>query len=69
MLKTDSGSIEVHVGPSDYIAGKGFAFAKGDAIEVVGSKVVMQNKDTLLAREIVRDGKTLELRSAQGVPA
>ncbi|MGC2112864.1 MAG: hypothetical protein WA655_25325 [Candidatus Korobacteraceae bacterium] len=69
LLKTDSGSLDVHVGPSEYIAENHFSFAKGDKIEVTGSKGVMQNKDTLLAREIMKDGKTLTLRNAQGIPA
>jgi DNA/RNA endonuclease YhcR with UshA esterase domain len=68
LLKTDSGTMDVHVGPADYIAKNQFSFAKGDAIEVVGSKVTIQDKDALLAREIVKDGKTLVLRNAQGIP-
>ena len=68
LLKTDSGVLDVHVGPSGYIAEKQFSFAKGDAIEVIGSKVMIQDKDALLAREIIKDGKTLVLRNAQGIP-
>jgi hypothetical protein len=68
LLKTDSGTLAVHVGPSAYIAKQQFSFAKGDAIEVLGSKVTMAGKDTLLAREITKDGKTLVLRNAQGIP-
>jgi hypothetical protein len=68
LLKTESGTEQVHVGPSGYITEKQFSFAKGDAIEVIGSKVKIQGQDALLAREIVKDGKTLVLRNAQGVP-
>ena len=68
LLKTDSGTLEVHVGPSGYITEKQFSFAKGDAIEVIGSKVMIQDKDALIAREIIKDGKTLVLRNAQGIP-
>lgn len=68
ILKTDAGDVTVHAGPSSYISHKGFSFAKGDAIEVVGSKVTIANKETILAREITKDGKTLILRNAQGVP-
>jgi hypothetical protein len=68
VLKTDSGSLPVHVGPSAYIAKKQFSFAKGDEIEVLGSKVSIGGKETLLAREIRKEGKTLVLRNAQGVP-
>lgn len=68
VLKTDSGILPVHVGPSAYIAKKQFSFAKGDEIEVLGSKVSIAGKETLLAREITKEGKTLVLRNAQGIP-
>jgi DNA polymerase III alpha subunit len=67
-LNTEAGTFDVHVGPSSYIAQKQFSFAKGDKIEVVGSKVTISGKEALLAREITKDGKTLVLRNAQGVP-
>lgn len=68
LLKTDSATVPVHVGPSAYIANKQFSFAKGDQITVLGSKVTIAGKETLLAREITKDGKTLVLRNPQGVP-
>lgn len=68
LVKTDAGTITVHVGPSSYVADKQFSFAKGDAVEIVGSKVTMAGSDALIAREITKDGKTLVLRNAQGIP-
>lgn len=68
ILKADTAIIDVHVGPSSYIAQKQFAFAKGDTVVVVGSKVTISDKEALLAREITKDGKTLVLRNARGVP-
>ncbi|HVO79528.1 MAG TPA: hypothetical protein VMT28_02290 [Terriglobales bacterium] len=68
ILKTESETLEVHAGPSSYIAGQHFSFAKGDQIEVLGSRVTLSGKPVLLAREITRDGKTLVLRDAQGIP-
>ncbi len=68
ILKTDEGNVDVHIGPSDYISQKGFSFAKGDAVEVVGSKVTMAGMEVVLAREITKDGKTLILRNARGIP-
>ena len=67
-VKTDTGTIEVHLGPADYIASQQFSFAAGDAVEVTGSKVKMQDTDALIAREINKEGKTLVLRNAQGIP-
>ena len=68
LLKTDTGDLEVHAGPSSYISQKEFSFTKGDVIGVVGSKVTIAGKEVILAREITKDGKTLVLRNAQGVP-
>jgi hypothetical protein len=68
IVKTDGGDLDVHVGPSSYISEKQFSFAKGDAVEVVGSKVTIEGKEVVLAREITKDGKTLILRDAQGIP-
>jgi hypothetical protein len=68
VLKTDTGDLTVHAGPSSYAAARGFSFAKGDALEVTGSKVKMGTQDVVLAREIKKDGKVLTLRDAQGIP-
>lgn len=68
MLKTEAGQLDVHVGPSSYVAGQGFTFAKGDQVEVLGSKVKMGGSEALIARQIKRGDKTLVLRNAQGIP-
>ena len=68
VLNTESGSIAVHVGPSAYVSEKQFSFAKGDKIEILGSKVSINGTDTVIAREINKEGKTLVLRNAQGIP-
>ncbi len=68
VLKTEAENLEVHVGPSSYIAEKQFSFAKGDQLEVVGSKVKVGTKDVLIAREITKEGNKLVLRNPQGIP-
>ena len=67
-LRTDSETLDVHVGPSQYVVSKQFSFAKGDRIEVLGSKVKIGTADALIAREITKGDKTLALRNAQGIP-
>jgi len=59
---------EVMLGPAKFITGKGFAFAKGDAVEVTGSKITMGAMEFVIAREVVKDGKTLTLRDKTGTP-
>jgi hypothetical protein len=68
LVKTDSETVEVCTGPAAYIQKSGFTFAKGDTIEVIGSKVKFNDKDYLVARQITKDNKTLTLRDAQGIP-
>ena len=68
MVKTKSGTMEVHVGPTAYLEKQQFSFAKGDEIEVVGSQVKIAGTDALLARQITKAGKTLSLRDQNGIP-
>jgi hypothetical protein len=67
-LKTDKETINVHVGPSWFVAENKMSFAKGDQIEVIGSRVKFGETDALIAREIKKGGETLTLRNAQGFP-
>ncbi|MGB8493234.1 MAG: hypothetical protein WCE53_02425 [Candidatus Acidiferrum sp.] len=68
ILKTDKESLTVLVGPSGFVKEKNFAFAKGDQIEVTGSKVKYNNTDVIIAREIKKGDKTLTLRDEKGIP-
>src|SRR5262249_5589047 len=65
-LKADSGTLRVYLGPSSFVESKGFKFAKGDQVEVTGSKV--PNKDAIIAREVKRGGQVLILRNPQMRP-
>jgi hypothetical protein len=67
-LKAADATYEVHVGPSAYVTKQGFSFAKGDEIEVTGSKGTMGGKQVILARQIKKGDKTLTLRNAHGIP-
>lgn len=67
-VKTDEGVREVMLGPSQFIASKGFSFSNGDSIEVTGSKVTMGGTEYVIAREVIKDGKTLTLRDKKGAP-
>ncbi|HXE75481.1 MAG TPA: DNA-binding protein [Candidatus Xenobia bacterium] len=67
-LKTEKETWDVHVGPSSFLAGKNVSFAKGDEVEVTGSKIKYEGAGALLAREVKKGDKTLILRNAQGIP-
>lgn len=68
MVKSGSETLEIHLGPTSFLNEKKFSFAKGDQIEVVGSKVKMGGTDALIAREVKKGDQTLTLRNAQGIP-
>jgi DNA/RNA endonuclease YhcR with UshA esterase domain len=67
-LKTEQGPVNIFVGPTWFITKQGFSFAKGDAVEITGSKVSNNGQEGIIAREIKKSGKTLTLRQASGRP-
>jgi DNA/RNA endonuclease YhcR with UshA esterase domain len=67
-LKAEQGTFDVHVGPTAFLAKNQMTFAKGDNIEVTGSKVKYEGADAVLAREVKKGDKTLTLRNAAGIP-
>jgi hypothetical protein len=68
-LKTDKETIDLRVGPSWFLMQNNMSFAKGDQVEVTGSRVKFGDQDAVIAREIKKGSKTLTLRDAQGFPA
>ena len=68
IIKTDQGSILVHLGPTRYMNQLQMQLNPGDAVEVTGSNVVMRGRTLLLAKEVKACGKTFQLRDDQGLP-
>lgn len=68
-LKTGDGIVLVHVAASKFMKDYEITFEKGQHIDVVGSKVKLENgEDAVLAREIVRGQSTYAFRDKQGNP-
>ncbi len=67
-LKTRTGELSVHLGPSWYIDKQALRIAPHDTIEVTGSRVTYHGKVVLVAAEVRRGNETLMLRDAQGLP-
>jgi hypothetical protein len=67
-VKTDTGVLDVHVGPTAWLTEQKFEFAEGDVLTIVGSPVKMGDSDAFLAREITKAGKTMTLRNGDGFP-
>jgi hypothetical protein len=68
MVKTATETIEIRLCPSGYLKDFEIAFAKGQTVEVVGSKLKVDDKDVVLAREVVQGNNTVTLRDKQGAP-
>ncbi|HEX8836259.1 MAG TPA: hypothetical protein VF748_04925 [Candidatus Acidoferrum sp.] len=52
-VKVGNDAYDVHVGPTWYVTQEKFAFAKGDQIEVTGSKVKYQGAECKLSAQMV----------------
>jgi hypothetical protein len=60
--------MDVHIGPSDYLAEKRFVIKKGDDVEIKGSLARIEGKDAVIAREVTKGSDKLVLRDANGIP-
>lgn len=68
MLKTAGETIDVHLGPPAFLKEQGIAIAKGDVVEIVGSRMKMGDSAALIAREIRKGEASWRLRDAEGRP-
>lgn len=68
IVATDKGTVQVHVAPSRYLNSKQLQFVKGDRVEVVGSPLVFQRRQALIARTIMRGPDVVAVRQANGKP-
>ena len=69
ILKTATGSILVHLAPAAYLEEHKFTIKAGDTLEVTGSQLTLNNQPAIIAKDVKTDGKTLNLRDDQGLPA
>lgn len=69
ILKTDKGSIPVHLGPSWYIDKQSVKLQPGDKVQITGSRITFNNKPAIIAAGVKKGDQTLNLRDENGVPA
>ena len=67
-VKTDKETISVHLGPEWYIGRLDTKIAKGDKIEVKGSRVTFADKPAIIAAEVKKADSVLVLRDSAGIP-
>jgi hypothetical protein len=68
MVKAGSELVEVRLCPNSFLKEFEVTFNKGDKVEITGAKVKSEDKELLLAREIVMGNNTIVLRDKQGAP-
>jgi hypothetical protein len=69
MLKLEDGTvIEVHMAPTKFVKTYELVFQEGDKLDVIGSKVTFEGKETIFAREVHRGQDTFVFRDQNGKP-
>jgi hypothetical protein len=68
MVKSGAEILEVRLCPNSFLKEFEVAFKKGDQLMITGSKVRVEEKDVILAREIEFGNNKIVLRDQQGVP-
>ena len=68
VLKTDSKTLSVHLGPAWFIDRQNIRIEEGDTIEVKGSKITYEGKPTIIAAEVKKANTVLKLRDKNGFP-
>lgn len=68
MLKTDKETITAHLGPAWFIDNQDPQIGPGDRVEIVGSRIMFEGKPVIIAAKVTKDGETLTLRDASGIP-
>jgi type 1 fimbria pilin len=65
---SDDKTIEVHLATTKFMQAYELVFNKGDAVEVIGSKVKFEGVDTIFARQVKRGNDTFVFRDKDGSP-
>jgi hypothetical protein len=67
-LKTDQGTIVVHLGPAEFLAQQQFRPKTGDVLEVSGGKINTRKGEVFLVNTVKSGSRTFQLRDANGLP-
>lgn len=67
-LTVGAEKLDVHVGPTPWLADKKYEFAVGDQLTIIGSRQTINGVDSLIAREIDKNGTKMSLRDENGRP-
>jgi hypothetical protein len=63
-----SENLAVRLGPGFYVDAQALKLAKGDLVEVKGSRITVDGQPIIIAQEVRRGDQVLALRDANGIP-
>jgi hypothetical protein len=69
VVKASGGDVLVYLGPAWYVENQDTRIAKGNQVEVEGSRVTLGGKPVILAARVRKGDQVLQLRDDAGVPA
>jgi hypothetical protein len=67
-VKVESEALEIYLGPADFVKQFEITFARGNEIQVIGSKIKFGAAHIVLAREVRKEEITLYCRDKKGEP-
>lgn len=65
-LKTGNETVPVHLGPAWYVSK--LDLAKGDSLQVTGSRITKGKRSEIIATKVVKGTNELDLRNDKGTP-
>ena len=68
VVKTETGTVLVHLAPADFLKEIDSTFKTGDEVQVVGAKAPNASETEIMAREITVGTNTTTLRDDKGIP-
>ena len=68
IVKTENGTVQVHLAPTRFLRNNNLSFRTGDQIQVVGSRIIYQGHEAIIARATTRAGQTVAFRQTGGHP-
>jgi len=67
-VKSETGSIEVHLAPASFMKQYEINIRKGDNVTVVGSRIMFDGKGALIAKSVAIGNETYNFRDQSGRP-
>ena len=67
-MKADKETVQVDLGPSWYVDEQHLKVARGDRLEVTGSRMTRAGKSVLIAAQVKKGDQVLPLRDDRGIP-